>query len=326
MIRKSVQPTDLIYYGEKDQKYNGGFKPVAIEAKDFKAAMVGPQGAVGLQGPIGPQGVAGPVGPAGLEWQGAWVSGATYAIDDAVGYNGASWFCIAPTSGTVAPNLATTEWALLAAQGAQGPMGPQGVAGPAGPSGSGLAGTIYGQTTFWNQASAQWMPTFGLSTNPSTGNLGAARVAIGAPTLNTSGYALRLYTNNAGMRMDQVTPAFGLNNWMATPQTAFQYGLNGNTADPVSNNAVFFTAYNNYTMKFATNFGGPGGGDRLLIQGNGQVVIGDALATNPEAKLVVKQKDLELEEAGRGVILASPNGTRYKLTVSDAGVLVIAAV
>jgi hypothetical protein len=81
---------------------------------------------VGPQGPIGPQGVAGPVGPAGLEWQGAWVSGTTYAIDDAVGYDGASWFCISPTSGITAPDLDITHWALLAAQGAQGPQGPQG--------------------------------------------------------------------------------------------------------------------------------------------------------------------------------------------------------
>lgn len=85
-----------------------------------------PQIITGPTGPIGPQGVPGPVGPAGLEWQGAWVSGATYAIDDAVGYDGASWFCIAATSGTTAPDADPTHWALLAAQGATGPQGPQG--------------------------------------------------------------------------------------------------------------------------------------------------------------------------------------------------------
>jgi hypothetical protein len=87
---------------------------------DFSQTLVGPQG------PIGPQGVPGPVGPAGLTWQGAWTSGASYVIDDAVGYNGASWFCIAPTSGTTAPDGDPTHWALLAAQGATGPQGPAG--------------------------------------------------------------------------------------------------------------------------------------------------------------------------------------------------------
>lgn len=90
-----------------------------------------PQLITGPVGPTGPAGVAGPVGPAGLEWQGAWTSGATYAIDDAVGYDGASWFCISATSGTTAPDLDPTHWALLAAQGSPGPQGPQGLPGVA---------------------------------------------------------------------------------------------------------------------------------------------------------------------------------------------------
>lgn len=99
---------------------------------------IGPQGPQGVQGPEGPQGDLGPVGPAGLNWQGAWVSGTSYTEDDAVGYNGASWFCILATSGTTAPNLDTAHWALLASQGATGAtgatgaQGPQGAQGPAG--------------------------------------------------------------------------------------------------------------------------------------------------------------------------------------------------
>lgn len=89
----------------------------------------GIQGEIGLQGPIGPQGVAGPVGPAGLNWQGVWVSGTSYVVDDAVGYNGASWFCINNTAGISSPDLDPTNWALLASQGSQGPQGPQGLQG-----------------------------------------------------------------------------------------------------------------------------------------------------------------------------------------------------
>jgi hypothetical protein len=106
----------------------------------------GPQGVQGLQGA---QGTAGAVGPAGLSWQGAWVSGSSYIVDDAVGYSGASYFCINATSGTTAPNL-DPNWALLASQGAAGvngtagvagavgatgPIGPQGIAGPIGATG-----------------------------------------------------------------------------------------------------------------------------------------------------------------------------------------------
>ncbi len=96
---------------------------------------------IGSQGPIGPQGVqgvagaAGPIGPAGLNWQGQWGDIDDYVEDDAVGYNGASYFCILATSGATPPPLDTTHWALLASQGAQGVQGTQGPIGPQGPQG-----------------------------------------------------------------------------------------------------------------------------------------------------------------------------------------------
>lgn len=106
---------------------------IADAANVTSAGVQGPQG---IQGPAGPQGALGPVGPAGLNWQGSWVSGTSYVADDAVGYAGASWFCILATSGTTAPNLDTTHWALLASQGAQGLAGATGAQGPTGPQGS----------------------------------------------------------------------------------------------------------------------------------------------------------------------------------------------
>lgn len=94
----------------------------------------GPNGSQGIQGPAGP---IGPVGPAGLEWQGAWDANTSYALNDAVGFNGASWFCINPiaTTGNDDPETDTNTWALLAAQGAQGTQGAQGPTGAQGPAG-----------------------------------------------------------------------------------------------------------------------------------------------------------------------------------------------
>jgi hypothetical protein len=95
-----------------------------------------PAGPQGVQGFQGPQGIPGPVGPAGLNWQGAWSASGTYVIDDAVGYDGASWFCIDPVGPSVTtPDLDPTNWALLAAEGAQGPQGIPGVQGPTGAQG-----------------------------------------------------------------------------------------------------------------------------------------------------------------------------------------------
>jgi len=56
--------------------------------------------------------------------------------------------------------------------------------------------------------------------------------------------------------------------------------------------------------------------ERMRIDSAGNVGIGTSA---PGDKL-------EIGGAGAGIILASPNGTRYRITVSDAGVLSVAAV
>jgi hypothetical protein len=120
--------------GKKSALLNAQTEPVTMQ-DIIDTVGPGSQGPQGIQGPVGPQGVPGPVGPAGLEWQGSWVSGTSYVADDAVGFGGASYFCILATSGTTAPNLDTTHWALLASQGAIGPAGATGAQGPTGPQG-----------------------------------------------------------------------------------------------------------------------------------------------------------------------------------------------
>jgi hypothetical protein len=134
-LYKNKTTGDLVY-----RNHNG--IEVVVAPPNGVLNLVGPQGPQGIQGPVGPQGALGPVGPAGLTWQGAWSALSTYAIDDAVGYNGASWFCINPVGPSVTtPDLDPTNWALLAAQGAQGPVGATGAQGPTGPQGpSGSAG------------------------------------------------------------------------------------------------------------------------------------------------------------------------------------------
>jgi hypothetical protein len=50
------------------------------------------QGPIGPQGNTGPTGPQGPVGPAGWTWQGVGDLVSSYAVDDAVSFNGASYF------------------------------------------------------------------------------------------------------------------------------------------------------------------------------------------------------------------------------------------
>ena len=74
-------------------------------------------------------------------------------------------------------------------------------------------------------------------------------------------------------------------------------------------------------IKFAT-----ASADRLFIQGNGQVAIGSLPATNTDANLAVINKDIETEEPGKGLIVASPDGTRYRISVANGGTIAVTAV
>jgi hypothetical protein len=123
------------------------------------STVAGPTGPTGPQGTQGSQGsastVAGPTGPTGgsgtqYPWQGAWVAGTVYAINDCVGDAGNGYVAIAantatgnnnPTTGGSAANF----WNLLVQRGSQGSQGTQGSLGATGPQGTqgsiGLQGT-----------------------------------------------------------------------------------------------------------------------------------------------------------------------------------------
>ena len=115
----SVSSTDKLLGTDATTGRTKNFPLSAVAS--FFATQTGSQGPAGPQGIQGPTGADGAVGPAGLEWQGTWVSGTPYVEDEAVGYGGASWFCILATSGTTTPDLDITHWVLLASQGAIGP-------------------------------------------------------------------------------------------------------------------------------------------------------------------------------------------------------------
>jgi len=120
--------------------------PAGIQGIQGVAGPTGPQGipgstsgagATGATGPQGAQGIPGPVGPAGLNWQGSWSALGVYAPDDAVGFNGASWFCLNAVGPSASnPLIDPTNWALLASEGAVGPAGPTGASGVAGAAGA----------------------------------------------------------------------------------------------------------------------------------------------------------------------------------------------
>jgi hypothetical protein len=179
----------------KSSVLNKQTEPYTIE-DIILSVPAGPAGPQGVQGPAGP---IGPVGPAGLNWQGAWVSGTSYVADDAVGYNGASWFCILATSGTTTPNLDTTHWALLASQGAQGIQGVQGATGPQGPAGNPATQTLQQTVDLGNTITAS-----GYETIIAAGSIAVGTVGFGYTLLNPDYFQLNNGTNYINLNLPDV--------------------------------------------------------------------------------------------------------------------------
>lgn len=94
------------------------------------AGPAGPQGTSGATGAVGPAGITGPQG-APVSFRGAWAVGQSYALGDAVSYNGSSYIALVVNI-SHQPDTNPGQWALLAQAGAVGTTGTTGVQGPQG--------------------------------------------------------------------------------------------------------------------------------------------------------------------------------------------------
>jgi hypothetical protein len=223
----------------------------------------GAAGATGATGATGPAGAQGPVGPAGLNWQGAWSASGTYVVDDAVGYGGASWFCInAVGPSATTPDNDPTNWALLASQGAVGPQGPAGVAGAAGATGGQGPQGIAGPNLIVID-----------STGITSGT--ATRVLFESAANEVSEDARFLYNpaisslNNTGKANTITNTAFGHEALASTTvgdtNTAVGYSALSNTTTGDSNTAVGYNALISNTI----NTGNTAIGYSALVSNNG---------------------------------------------------------
>ena len=85
------------------------------------AGPAGPKGDTGATGPVGPAGPQGAPGTSGLNYQGAYAAGVSYALHDVVTFAGSSYVSLAAGNEANTPGV-TSQWAVLA-QGGTGTGG-----------------------------------------------------------------------------------------------------------------------------------------------------------------------------------------------------------
>lgn len=209
----------------------------------------GPQGVQGVTGPTGSQGPTGTSGVSGVtgatgafRWEGAYINGGVYAVDDVVQYGGSAWVAVQagqPPAPPASPTGTSLFWQLFTAVGSQGGMGvpgPTGVTGTAGYDGLTGATGATGPTGRPGDNAMMTGPTGPSGTGPqgATGPTGATGVTgqTGAAfrefcrlvdNISVSGGAANTGSANTALDfVDGVGVSFPI-----TPGGQFEAGLTG---------------------------------------------------------------------------------------------------
>lgn len=196
---------------------------------------------------------------------------------------------------------------VLVAEGLQGPQGVQGdkgdtgPAGPPGPEGPpGSSQWLENGTRIYYDAS-----NVGIGTdNPQQGLTVTQKTNIQAGDVSGEERGTVMLQNIGGIRgADNIATGIVFTGVNTTRRRAliasYQDGDNGNPT------GLAFYTYNRTTTSNDSL------GERLRITASGNVGIG---TDNPRGKL-------EIGGAGSGIVLNSPNGSKYEITVDDAGML-----
>jgi hypothetical protein len=278
----------------------GPIGPTGATGAQGIQGIQGPQGSTGPQGPTGPQGiqgiqgvqgVQGIQGPKGMQWQGAWSSATSYAIDDAVQYNGSSYVAVAANTNQT-PDV-SASWNLLSSKGDVGPQGPTGT----------LTGNLAGDVT--GPVSATSVALVGGQT---AANVASATVDVtNATSVNTPSTLVR---RDASGNFSAGTITATLNG-NASTATDFTGSLNGDVTGTHTNTQIAPNAVG--TAEIA---------DTSILAGDifgGQVV--KSLNGLHDAVTISGGTNVTITPAGNNLSISSTGGTNTSTAFNSSGTL-----
>jgi hypothetical protein len=208
--------------------------------------------------------------------------------------------------------------------------------------------TAVGQETLFDNTTGTFNTAVGRQAiaNNTTGGYSTA-VGANAMFLNTTGSVNvavgqdTLRNNTTGASNTAVGANALNNNTTGSSNTAVGYVAarfiaDGTTANAVTTNSVYLGAETKALASGQTNqivigHNAIGLGSNTAVLGNdsivttalkGNVGIG---TTSPASKLTVTGGDAEITDIGSGIILKSPNGTRWRVAIDDTGALTTTA-
>lgn len=324
----------------------GATGPTGATGNDGAQGITGPQGPTGADGQNGVNGIdgaTGPTGPTGLLPDGAAAGNTPY-------WDGAAWVVnssnLFNNGGNVGIGTTTPNFQLQTTQDASfnGVRIGRGAGNVNTNTALGFNVLAVNTTGSFNTASG-WAA---LLQNTSDGNTANGALALSANTtgiFNTAAGYQALNTNVGGVQ----NTAFGAQalsqNISANNNVAVGYQALANTTTGANNTAVGTSAlFGNTTgesntaigylanVTSGTLFNATVIGASAQVSASNSMVLGNALVrvgigvSAPAAKLHVSAGDVYIDDPSRGVILKSPNGSCFRLTVSNAGAAVFTAI
>ncbi len=209
------------------------------------------------------------------------------------------------TTGPVGP---TGPTGLTGATGVTGSTGATGLTGATGPTGFLTNGAAAGNTPYWNGSS--WITNSSNIFN-NGGNIG---IGTSTPTRNLEVKAINGITPDIFINSGTLNASAGLT--FSAYRSAFNLYSQGELRMLNTEKFVFQRFYApTSTVTLMT-----------IELPTGNVGIGYPETTTIQSKLQVKGGDVYIEDINRGVIMKSPNGQCWRITVDNTGNLITTAI